>query len=512
MSPEQTKPSETPFADRISRASSSRRWLRVSVSLAVALAFADASIVVLALPQIVDRLHTSISHVVWVIASYNLALIVGALAIIPMAGRLSSRRALVAGLAVFGLASLGSGAAGTMGVLVGMRAVQGLGGALLLCASLPVFAVATRSGESPLAGWATAAALGAAIGPAVGGLLTEVFDWRAIFLAQAPVAAAAALAVLAAHRPQPAAHTAQPSTPAPEQPVDPGPGAERESTGLKPVTANLALLFMSAGLIGALFLVTILLINGWGATPLGAAAVLSAIPLGTWLAERLTRGRSPVVLGAAGALTLAAGLTGLALVSHRQLGWVLVALAVCGVGLGMAFPALTSDALRSSGTLVARAAKTVAARDAGLVLGLLILTPVFVNELQATSDRAVPSVAAEVIVAPIPGDLKTQLAAGLLAANAKAPPSRLPDIGPPFAQVEATASAPVKAQLALLEARVEAVIDRAATHSFRRPLLYCAAFALLVIPLLGLGLILLPRPDTDQPPGPSREGPGALTR
>jgi MFS family permease len=92
-------------------------WLRLSVSLAVALAFADASIVVLALPQVLDRLHTSISHVIWVIAAYNLALIAGALAIMPTADRLASRRALIAGLAVFGLASLGSGAASSLGVL-----------------------------------------------------------------------------------------------------------------------------------------------------------------------------------------------------------------------------------------------------------------------------------------------------------------------------------------------------------------------------------------------------------
>jgi MFS family permease len=106
--------------------------LRLSVSLAVALAFADASIVVLALPQIMDRLHTSISPVIWVIAAYNLALIAGALAIMPLAGRLTSRPALIAGLAVFGFASLGAGVANALGVLVALRCVQGIGGARLL--------------------------------------------------------------------------------------------------------------------------------------------------------------------------------------------------------------------------------------------------------------------------------------------------------------------------------------------------------------------------------------------
>src|SRR5215469_12321570 len=90
---------------------SARRWQSVTVRLAVALAFADASIVVLALPEIVTRLHTSISHVPWVITAYNLALIVTAAAIIPFARRLDWTWALIGGLALFGVASVGCGVA-----------------------------------------------------------------------------------------------------------------------------------------------------------------------------------------------------------------------------------------------------------------------------------------------------------------------------------------------------------------------------------------------------------------
>jgi predicted MFS family arabinose efflux permease len=460
-------------------------WLRVSVSLAVALAFADASIVVLALPQIMQRLHTSISHVIWVIAAYNLALIAGAVAIIPMAGRLTSRPPLIAGLAVFGFASLGSGVANALGVLVALRCVQGVGGALLLCGSLSLFARAAHRDEAPLGGWAAAAAIGAALGPAAGGLLTEVFDWRAIFLAQGPVAAAAALAVMAApaRSPQPSAERGED-----QGSLDLGIGAEGPRARLDPLTANIALTFLSAGLIGALFLVTILLINVWGLTPVGAAAILSAIPVATVLTERSSRGHAPLALGAMGTVALAAGLIVLSLVSHRELGWVVVALGLCGTGLGMAFPALTLYALGSAGNPAARAARTVAARDAGIVVGLLILTPVFVHELNTASDRAVPQVAAAVFTAQIPDDLKAQLATGLLAANANASQSRLPDIGPPFARVEANASAPTRGKLVALKSELRSQIERAATHSFRRPLLYCALFALLVVPLLAFRL------------------------
>src|SRR5205807_4642818 len=115
----------------------------------------------------------------WVITAYNLALITGSLTILPVARWLTSRWALIAGLAVFGLASIGSGLANSLAVLLAMRCVQGAGGALLLAASLPLYASVARRGENPLSGWSAAAAVGAAIGPAAGGLLTQVFDWRA---------------------------------------------------------------------------------------------------------------------------------------------------------------------------------------------------------------------------------------------------------------------------------------------------------------------------------------------
>ena len=124
---------------------SSRSWRDLSVRFAVGLAFADASIVVLALPQIVGQLNTSISHVTWVIMAYNLALIGGVLAFMPLAHRLSSRRALLAGIGLFGLASIGCGVAQSLEFLVAMRCVQGLGGALLLCSSLPLLAGAAAA-------------------------------------------------------------------------------------------------------------------------------------------------------------------------------------------------------------------------------------------------------------------------------------------------------------------------------------------------------------------------------
>jgi MFS family permease len=443
-------------------------WVR----LAVALAFADASIVVLALPQIVIRLHTTIAASVWVIVAYNLALIAGSVAIIVLGRRPASRRALVAGLVVFGLASLGCGAAGSLAVLIPLRCLQGLGGALVLSASLPLFTGATRPGESPLYAWSAAAALGAAVGPAIGGVLTQLFDWRAIFFAQAPVAAVAAIAVLR-------------STPAPDAPAEAEP--KRRFT-LDPITANTALAFLSAGLIGALFLVVVELINGWLVSPIGAAAVVTTLPVATAICQRAAPGRSPFVLGAAGAVLLAAGLLVLAGLSHRAIAPVVGALALSGAGLGLGFHGLTAAALAGPGSATARAARTIAARDAGLVLGLLVLTPVFVHELNAAPARATDKAAGVVIIAPLPTSMKFDLASRLQSVVANTPDSEVPDIKPVFASVAAQATPADRVHLAALEVQLHAIIERSVTHAFKRPYTYAALFSFLVLPLLGLRL------------------------
>ena len=452
---------------------SGRLWQNFTVRLAVALAFADASIVVLALPEIVTRLHTSISHVTWVIMAYNLALIVTAVAVIPFARRLESTRALIAGLALFGLASIGCGVANSMSALVPLRCLQGVGGGVILCASLPMFASTARPGDSPFNGWSAAAAIGVAVGPAAGGVLTQIFDWRAIFLAQAPVAALAAILVLAVH---------VRSGNELEQELDHRPAA------LDPLTANAGLALLSAGLICALFLVVLVLIDVWLLSPIAAAAVVTTIPLATAIAERRLRGSSPIALGAVGSALVAAGLIGLSFLTHRELGWVIVTLALVGTGLGLAFPGLTTAALRSGGPAAVRAAKTVAARDAGIVLGLVVLTPVFVNQLNKAPNQALPAATKAVLTAPIPSNLKVSLAPGLVADYKNAPQSQLPNFAPTFAQASAHATASDRAALHDLHNRLDSIVQRAATSAFKVPLRYGAIFAIIVLPLLGLRL------------------------
>src|SRR5690349_18241346 len=112
--------------------------LAALVAAAVAIAFADSSIVVLALPQLYAQLNTSIEGVAWVITAYNAALAAVAFALVLLVHRLHAGRTLAAGLIVFLGASTACAFAQSISFLVTARAIQGAGAALLLAGSLPV--------------------------------------------------------------------------------------------------------------------------------------------------------------------------------------------------------------------------------------------------------------------------------------------------------------------------------------------------------------------------------------
>jgi predicted MFS family arabinose efflux permease len=444
--------------------------------------------VLLALPELVARLHTSISHVIWVIVVYNLALIAGSIAV-RLAPRPPVEPMLIGGLLLFGAASLASGLAPDLTTLLIARGFQGAGGAVLLCASLPPMAQAAAAGHtSALRAWSAAAAIGAAVGPAAGGVLTQLFDWRAIFLAQAPVAAAAAIVVWRIAREQP-----QPPRFADPTPAD----ARTEGTALAgsvvaAIRANLALMLLSAGLIGALFLSTLLLINVWGLDPIAAAAVLLVLPLMTALTGRFGRNLKPTLAAAGGSIAVAVGVAILALPASRSVIVCVVALGLSGAGLGVAFAALTEEALSTGPTMLGRVANTIASRDLGLVVGLLALTPLFVHQIDHVQSKAEPRLLTATLAAGMPIHVDLQLAAGLLKAANAAPQSQLPDIKPAFATVAAAnpSSAPM---LDALQPKAESIIRSVATEAFHSSLLGGAGFA-----LLALLVVVVPLPRRPQ--------------
>ena len=232
--------------------------------MAVGLVLADSSVVVLALPEIYRDLDVSVAAVTWVLVAFNLVLALAALPAAQAARRLGPARVTCAGLAVFALASLACGLASGIELLLAARCVQAIGGAAALCAALELLPSVTGSEAGAASAWARAGTIGAALGPGVGGLLTELISWESIFLLQVPVAAAIAVALAGAAR---------------DERSEAAIRSELGPTGRPHLAANLALGLVSAALAAALFLVVLLLIEGWRLTPIVAAAAVSAMPI-----------------------------------------------------------------------------------------------------------------------------------------------------------------------------------------------------------------------------------------
>src|SRR5436309_3635285 len=155
------------------------------LGLAIGIALADSSIVTLALPDVLQHFDVGITTVAWVLTSYNLVL---ALTAVP-AAYVARRRPIAAfasGAVVFAAASLACGLAPSFGVLVGGRCVQAAGGALVVTAALDLLSETTGSEARAARVWVAAGVFGAALGPAIGGVLTQTLGWQAIFLAQVP--------------------------------------------------------------------------------------------------------------------------------------------------------------------------------------------------------------------------------------------------------------------------------------------------------------------------------------
>jgi predicted MFS family arabinose efflux permease len=434
------------------------------MAVAVGVAFADSSIVVLALPDLIGAFGTSIESVAWVITAYNLAVALVALALMRVVRRLDPVRLARAGLVVFALASLACAAAGGLAVMVAARTVQGVGAALLLAGSVPLLAALAGSRGRGAALWGASAVVGAAVGPSLGGVLTQVFDWRSIFIAQVPLALAAAAATIAARAP-----AAAPSAP-----------ADAARRGRR--AAGVALALLSAALVGVLFLAVVLMIDGWGHPPLLAAALVSLLPLGALAAGPVARRSAPHAAVGGGALLLAAGLAAMALLPEPSLALLGAALSLCGLGIGLSMPALTDASLRGSSD-ASSGTWSVGARHAGLVVALVLLAPLLAGDLVQVADRAELAGAATLIEAPLSIEDKVEVGRALDRAIAAAPAGEIPDLRP---AVAAGGDADDPARRALL-VDLEALIAATITRGFRGAFALCAVLAALaLLPLAAL--------------------------
>jgi EmrB/QacA subfamily drug resistance transporter len=159
----------------------------------------DTTIVNVALPTLVRELHATTTQLQWVVDAYNLVFAALLLTSGSLSDRLGRKGMLLAGLGVFGLSSLIGGFTTTPDQLIAVRAVMGLGAAMIFPATLSLIAnvfTARRERATAIGLWGASAGVAIALGPIVGGWLLEHFSWTSIFFVMAPVAAVGAAAVL----------------------------------------------------------------------------------------------------------------------------------------------------------------------------------------------------------------------------------------------------------------------------------------------------------------------------
>jgi len=438
------------------------RATELSLALTVGVVLADSSIVTLALPSILREYDATVFGVSWVLTAFNVVLAALILPAVRIA-RSRPRSGWSAGVSLFVAASVACAASGTATTLIAARVAQAAGGALVVACAIELLARLHGSHRDVAPVWGGAATIGIAVGPAIGGLLTQLLEWQSIFLLQIP------LLLLV-----PIATVIRPARP------EPGPGGPLD---LRP---EVALGLLSAGLTGALFLLVILLTEGWGLSPIAAAATVSAIPLAA-LAARWVEQRAgpPAAAALAGGIAVTGGLAALGVLPGASWALTLQPQLLIGIGLALSLPVLTLAALGGRDPAGSRAAATIAARHAGIVAGILILAPLLSAQLTAKQEAATDAATAALLDAPLPADTKVSLAAAL-GSRIESADGRLPSIGPAFDEV--TPDPGDEVAYAQLEVDIEDQIARAATSAFGWPFLAAALLAALaLIPIARLG-------------------------
>jgi EmrB/QacA subfamily drug resistance transporter len=395
----------------------------------------DGSIVAVALPVIGADLHVAGAELAWVVNAY----LVPFGGVLLLAGRLGDvlgpRRILLAGLALFTVASLGCGLAPTIGLLIAARLVQGIGGALasavVLGMIVTLFAGPTQRGRA-LAVYGFVGAAGSSIGLLAGGLLTQALSWPWIFLINVPIGLAAVAgvrwvvphpaaaggrvdvvgAVLATAGLAAVVYALLSTTAGPgllavlavlsvglliafgvrqaraRLPLLPLRLLTGRSTGL----GNLVQALMVAGLFGFQFLGVLYLQQLLGYGPLRAGLAFLPVPIGIAAVSLILTARLIARLGprrvlAAGLAFVTAGLTTLiGLPSHGGYAThVLPAGLLIAIGFGLAYPALAGIAVGSAPPHDAGIASGLfnTTQQIGGALGLAILTRVATSTLTA---------------------------------------------------------------------------------------------------------------------------------
>ncbi|MEN3312920.1 MAG: hypothetical protein V7645_2249, partial [Actinomycetota bacterium] len=164
-------------------------WTLAAVTFGLFMILLDNTVVNVALPAMQRDLHLRTSELEWVVVGYSLSFATFMLTGGKLADLLGRRLLFVVGLFIFSAASLACGLAGSAALLIGARVVQGVGAALISPATLGIITATfpPRQRGTAIGIWAGTSATGLAIGPLVGGLLTEKVNWSWIFYINVPV-------------------------------------------------------------------------------------------------------------------------------------------------------------------------------------------------------------------------------------------------------------------------------------------------------------------------------------
>jgi EmrB/QacA subfamily drug resistance transporter len=406
-------------------------WPLFAICLGTFMLLVDVTIVNVALPDMAQDLKTSFSSLQWVVDAYALSLAALLMGVGSLADITGHRRAYLLGLGLFAVSSLVCGISPNAGVLIAARAVQGIGGAATFATTFALLnsSYTGRDRGTAYGVWGAVAGASAAVGPILGGLLTQGLSWRWIFFVNLPVSVAAvllSLAVLSGERPTHRRRVDVPGivaftifaaalTFALIRAGDDGWAAGsvlalfgvgavaliafvliqsrsdhalldlalfRNRTFVGVIIAALVLNFSAFAYITytSIWLQTLIGLSpiqaGLSALPLPAAAFLVSALIGRFL-----HGSAPGPIIGGGLLLIGLGAFISALLVGRGSSWpaLVAGFTVCGVGVGLATPTLASTAMGAvppqRGGMAAGAVNT--ARQLGYAFGIALLGSIF---------------------------------------------------------------------------------------------------------------------------------------
>jgi EmrB/QacA subfamily drug resistance transporter len=166
------------------------RWTLIAAILGSSMAFLDGTVVTVALPAIATDLSATVAQLQWVVEAYSLLLSSLVLVGGSLGDQFGRRRMFTVGIVVFAVASVGCGMSRSIAQLIGLRAVQGVGAALLVPGSLALIAAAYPENlrGKAIGTWSGFSGITAALGPVMGGWLIEHRSWRWAFFINLPIA------------------------------------------------------------------------------------------------------------------------------------------------------------------------------------------------------------------------------------------------------------------------------------------------------------------------------------